>query len=53
LSFSPTGSKRCIAGKTIAFLDGYGDVMPGNYLPLSAGNVYKKISRDLGLFRIV
>lgn len=47
LSFSPTGSKGCIAGQTIAFLNVDGDVMPCSYLPLSAGNVYEKKFQEI------
>lgn len=40
LSFSPTGSKGCLAGQTIALLDVDGNVMPCSYLPISAGNIH-------------
>lgn len=47
LSFSPTGSKGCLAGQTIALLDVDGNVMPCSYLPISAGNVYQKKFQDI------
>ena len=47
LSFSPTGSKGCLAGQTIAFMDVNGDVMPCSYLPISAGNAYEKKFQDI------
>jgi radical SAM protein with 4Fe4S-binding SPASM domain len=41
LSFSPGGSKGCLAGQTIALLDVDGNLMPCSYLPLSAGNIHQ------------
>lgn len=47
LTFSPGGSKGCLAGQTIALLDVDGNVLPCSYLPLSAGNVYQKSFREI------
>lgn len=42
LTFSPGGSKGCLAGQTIALIDVDGRLLPCSYLPLSAGNVYQE-----------
>jgi AdoMet-dependent heme synthase len=42
LTFSPGGSKGCLAGQTIALIDVDGNVLPCSYLPKSAGNVREK-----------
>lgn len=47
LSFSPTGSKGCLAGQTIALLDVDGNIMPCSYLPISAGNVHQKKIKEI------
>lgn len=47
LSFSPTGSKGCLAGQTIALLDIDGNIMPCSYLPISAGNVYEEKFQEI------
>lgn len=47
LSFSPGGSKGCLAGQTIALLDVDGNVLPCSYLPLSAGNVHERKFADI------
>lgn len=39
LSFSPGGSKGCLAGQTIALIDVDQNVLPCSYLPISAGNL--------------
>ncbi|MCP3680670.1 MAG: radical SAM protein [Gammaproteobacteria bacterium] len=41
LTFSPGGSKGCLAGQTIALIDVDGNVLPCSYLPISAGNLHK------------
>ena len=47
LTFSPGGSKGCLAGQTIALLDVDGNLLPCSYLPISAGNVYQKSFREI------
>ncbi len=47
LSFSPGGSKGCVCGQSIAFINHQGDVHPCSYFPLSAGNVKKESFRKI------
>ena len=47
LSFSPGGSKGCVCGQSIAFINHRGDVWPCSYFPVSAGNVKEKCFREI------
>lgn len=47
LSFSPGGSKGCLAGQTIAMVTATGELQACSYLPISAGNVKQKPIRDI------
>jgi len=49
LTFSPGGSKGCLAGQTIALLDVDGNVMPCSYLPISAGNIRQQDFQNIWL----
>lgn len=39
LSFSTGGSKGCLAGQSICFIDAFGDLKPCSYFPRAVGNV--------------
>jgi len=41
LSFSPGGSKGCVAAQYIAYIDHLGNVYPCSYFPASAGNIFE------------
>ncbi len=47
LTFSPGGSKGCLAGQTIALVDVDGNVLPCSYLPISAGNIHQQSFQDI------
>ncbi|MCX7913807.1 MAG: radical SAM protein [Thermodesulfovibrionales bacterium] len=47
LKFSTGGSKGCIAGQLICFINVDGDVLPCSYFPLSAGNIFKKPFKEI------
>ncbi len=47
LKFSTGGSKGCLAGQLIAFINVDGDVLPCSYFPLSAGNIHEHRFREI------
>ncbi len=46
-SFSPGGTKGCVAAQTIAYIDSKGDVYPCSYFPISAGNIFEKSMEEI------
>lgn len=47
LSFSTGGSKGCVAGQSICFIDRAGGVFPCSYFPMSAGSIKEKPLREI------
>ncbi|NLH40030.1 MAG: radical SAM protein [Elusimicrobia bacterium] len=47
LSFSPDGSKGCVAAESIAYIDAYGNFYPCSYFSQSAGNIFEKSVKEL------
>jgi len=47
LKFSTGGSKGCICGQLICFIDNIGQVYPCSYFPMSAGNLKKQTFKDI------
>jgi len=47
LAFSTGGSKGCLAGQLICFIDVDGEVLPCSYFPVSAGNVRKQSFEEI------
>lgn len=54
LTFSPGGSKGCVAAQSIAYISAAGDVFPCSYFTASGGNIFKQpLAKiwDSGLFK--